>query len=305
MIEGGLETASPPSVSVLAAPVPPGACDAHAHVFGPFHRFPPSTHSVYALPEAPFEVYAATLVQLGMARGVLTQSAPYGTDPAALLDALRRGAGSLRGVAMAEAEAADATLAEMQAAGVRGLRFVEMRAPGGARYPGCVGVEALRALAPRMRELGWHAQLWASAAEHAALLPGLLGLGVPIVLDHMGCPDAARGTADPAFQALLGHLRDGRVWVKLTVCRVSRAKPDYPDARPLHDALVAANPDRLLWGSDWPYVRMGDPTPDAGRLLDLFQAWVGDAELARRILVDNPAALYGFTGSEGRREGRC
>jgi 2-pyrone-4,6-dicarboxylate lactonase len=89
------------------------------------------------------------------------------------------------------------------------------------------------------------------------------------------------------------------------VCRVSRAKPDYPDARPLHDALVAANPDRLLWGSDWPYVRMGDPTPDAGRLLDLFQAWVGDAELARRILVDNPAALYGFTGSEGRREGRC
>jgi predicted TIM-barrel fold metal-dependent hydrolase len=93
--------------------------------------------------------------------------------------------------------------------------------------------------------------------------------------------------------------------VKLTVCRVSRAEPDHPDARPLHDALVAANPGRLLRGSDWPDVRMGDPTPDAGGLLDLFQTWLGDAGLARRILVDNPAALYSFTASECRREGQC
>jgi predicted TIM-barrel fold metal-dependent hydrolase len=253
--------------------------------------------SVYALPEASYEVYAAMLARLGATRGVLTQPAPYGTDPAALLDALQRGGGSLRGIAAAEPEISDAALADMQSAGVRGLRFVEMRAPGGARYPGSVGAEALRALAPRLRELGWHAQLWASAADHAALLPDLLALGLPLVLDHMGSPDAGLGVADPAFRALLGHLRDGQIWMKLALCRVSRAKPAYADARPLHDALVAANPDRLVWGSDWPYVRMGDLTPDAGHLLDLFRDWVGDAALERRVLVDNPAALYGFATS--------
>jgi 2-pyrone-4,6-dicarboxylate lactonase len=148
-----------------------------------------------------------------------------------------------------------------------------------------------------MRELGWHAQLWASAADHAALLPDLIALGIPLVLDHMGSPDVARGVDDPAFRALLAHLRDGRVWVKLALCRISRAMPGHQDARPFHDALVAANPDRLLWGSDWPYVRMGESTPDADHLLDLFRDWVGDAALVRRILVDNPAALYGFATS--------
>ena len=246
------------------------------------------------------------LARLGAARGVLTQPAPYGTDPAALLDALRRGAGSVRGVAVTEPGVSDAALTEMQSVGVRGLRFVEMRAAGGARYPGSVGAEALRALAPRLRKLGWHAQLWAGAADHAALLPDLLALGLPVVLDHMGSPDTGRGVADPAFQALLGHLRDGQIWVELTLCRVSRARPGCADARPLHDALVAANPGRLVWGSDWPYVRMGDPTPDAGRLLDLFRDWAGDAGLVRRVLVDNPAALYGFADN-GQWEGvrRC
>src|SRR3954447_20929296 len=121
----GPETVPAPAVTAPVVPPPPGACDTHAHVFGPFDRFPPAMSSVYALPEASFEVYTATLAQLGMTRGVLTQPAPYGADAAALIDALRRGAGLLRGVAVADPGVTDAALAEMQGAGVRGLRFVE------------------------------------------------------------------------------------------------------------------------------------------------------------------------------------
>jgi predicted TIM-barrel fold metal-dependent hydrolase len=102
------------------------------------------------------------------------------------------------------------------------------------------------------------------------------------------------GTTDLAFQDLIALLKEGRIWVKLSLCRVSKTFPDYGDARPFHDLLVEANPARLLWASDWPYVRMGDRSPDVGHLVDLFRNWVDDAEVRRRILVENPAALYGF-----------
>jgi predicted TIM-barrel fold metal-dependent hydrolase len=218
---------------------------------------------------------------------VLTQPAPYGTDPSAMLNALRGAGGALRGIAVAEADVTDSALEDWHAAGIRGLRFTEVRAPGGGRYPGSIGLDALRDLAPRMRDLGWHAQLWASAADMPDILPLALGHGFPLVLDHMGMPDPARGLGDPGFAALLDALRDGRAWVKLTTCRIRG------DARPFHDALLAANPDRLLWGSDWPYVRM-DPAPDAGAMLDQFHDWTEDEGLRRRILVSNPARLYGF-----------
>jgi predicted TIM-barrel fold metal-dependent hydrolase len=269
--------------------VPAGACDAHTHVFGgaEFAAGP----SPYALPDAPLAVHAAMRATLGVARAVLVQPAPYGRDPACLLDALARGGGALRGVMIADETVTDTTLEAWHAAGVRALRFVEMRAPGGSgRYPGSIGVEALRALAPRLRALGWQAHLWASAAQSAELLPELARLGVPLVLDHLAMP---AGVDDPAFDAVLGHLREGTVWVKATLCRVPRGGAGMEALRPLQDQLVAANPDRVLWGSDWPYVRM-EPAPDAGAMLDLFLGWLGDPELARRILVDNPAALFGF-----------
>jgi predicted TIM-barrel fold metal-dependent hydrolase len=206
-----------------------------------------------------------------------------------MLDALARGAGRLRGVMIADETIGDATLEAWHAAGVRALRFTEMRAPGGTgRYPGSIGTEALTALAPRLRALGWQAHLWASAAQCAELLPRLLPLGVPIVLDHLAMP---QGLEDPGIDAVLGHLREGSVWVKATLCRVPGGDPAR--LRPLQDRLVAANPDRVLWGSDWPYVRM-DPAPDAGAMLDLFLEWLGDDGLARRILVENPSALFGF-----------
>lgn len=278
-----------PAVSAPRHPVPAGACDVHTHVFGGPEFV--AGASPYALPDASFAAHAAMRATLGLQRAVLVQPVPYGRDPACLLDALAHGAGSLRGVMIADETVADATLEAWHAAGVRALRFVEMRAPGGSgRYPGGVGVDALRALAPRLRAFGWQAHLWASAAQSAELLPDLARLGVPVVLDHMAMPE---GPADPALDAVLGHLREGTVWVKATLCRVPRGGAGIEALRPLQDRLVAANPDRVLWGSDWPYVRM-EPPPDAGAMLDLFLGWLGDAGLARRILVNNPAALFGF-----------
>lgn len=276
-----------PAVSAPRHAVPAGACDTHTHIFGgPEFAAGPSP---YALPKASLEVHAAMRARLGIARAVLVQPAPYGRDASCMLDALARGAGCLRGVMIADETIRDATLEAWHAAGVRALRFTEMRAPGGTgRYPGSIGTEALLALAPRLRALGWHAHLWASAAQCVELLPRLAPLGLPLVLDHLAMP---QGVEDPAFDAVLGHLHEGRVWVKATLCRVPGGDPAR--LRPLQERLVAANPDRVLWGSDWPYVRM-EPAPDAGVLLDLFLGWLGDDALARRILLETPAALFGF-----------
>jgi predicted TIM-barrel fold metal-dependent hydrolase len=276
-----------PALSAPRHAVPEGACDTHTHVFDA--RFP-NGPSPYALPLADLDTHAAMRATLRTPRAVLVQPAPYGRDPACLLDALARGNGTLRGAMIADATVSDTTLQTWHAAGIRALRFVEMRAPGGSgRYPGSIGLEELPALAPRLRALGWQAHLWATATQAAELLPAATKLGVPIVLDHLAMPQA---TDDPAFDALLPHLRDGTIWIKATLCRL----PGAVDARPLQEKLVATNPDRVLWGSDWPYVRMAPP-PDAGAMLDRFLDWLGDAALARRILVDNPAALFGFDQS--------
>jgi len=119
------------------------------------------------------------------------------------------------------------------------------------------------------------------------------------VLDHMACLKTERGVDNPAFQYVLKALKAGEIWIKLSLCRVSKMAPAYLDLKPFHDALVAANPQRLLWGSDWPFVRMGEQSPDAGQLLDLFHDWVPDAATRQAILVDNPAALYGFDTQQG------
>jgi predicted TIM-barrel fold metal-dependent hydrolase len=279
--------------------LPLDACDTHAHVFGPFDRFPSAGPTSYLPPLAPYARYVGMLDTIGASRGVLVQPTFYGTTTDALLNALtearRAGRWSLRGIAVATEAVSDVELHRMHAAGVRGLRFVEMPAPDGSgRYPGAVGIDHLVVLAPRLRALGWKAQLWCPIEVHALRLPDLVGLGVPLVVDHMGWFTPADGVSAPAFQQLLALLREGRIWIKLSLCRMSRQLPDYPDVRIFHDALIHANPARLLWGSDWPHVRMGDLAPDVGHLLDLFHAWTGDADLERRILVENPAALFDF-----------
>jgi len=129
----------------------------------------------------------------------------------------------------------------------------------------------------------------------ADTIPILKSIGLPVVIDHMGRTDAQLGTSAPGFQSLLRLVGDGGCWVKLSGAhRVSRQAPDYPDAHAFHEALVAANPDQLVWGSDWPHPRMEGEMPNAGHLLDLFNAWTPDDAIRRRILTDNPARLYDF-----------
>jgi predicted TIM-barrel fold metal-dependent hydrolase len=235
------------------------------------------------------------LSAVGFARGVLVHASAYGLDCTLLLDALQQAGEPLRGVAVATSRCSDAQLAHMQQLGVRGLRFSEFDDPAQqARFKHSVGFGELQGLGPRLRALGLHAQLWADCTAFARLAPRLLALDIPLVLDHMGYFEVHAGVGAPAFQTVLALLREGRIWVKWTVNRVTRALPGCEDVRPFHDALLRANPARLLWGSDWPYLSMGEATPDVGELLDRFGSWSGDVALQKRVLVDNPAELYGF-----------
>ena len=274
--------------------LPPGCWDCHAHVFGPYDRFPLAAERSYTPPEAPFEAYLAMLDRAGTTHGVLVHPSAYGANHDALLDALERSPSRLRGIGVLPPEVSDGTLEMMHKHGVRGLRFTEIGGPSGTkRFVGGVGFDAIPLLASRMKALGWHAQVWASLETLVSASPVLTAHGLPVVVDHLGQVDVGKGVGDPAFQRLLGLLGEGGLWVKLTPARNSKQFPDYPDVRPFHDALVRKNPQRLIWGSDWPYLRMGEATPDAGHLLDLLDEWTGDDALRERILVKNPAALYG------------
>lgn len=271
-----------------------GVCDCHGHVIGPRPRFAQASFSG-DVPEAWLDRHQAALAAMGASRAVIVQpSSVYGFDHAAFLDALRLRPNAYRGVAVAGAEVSEAQLQAWHAVGVRALRFVDIKTASGGPLPGSVGLDALEKLAPRLRALGLHAHIWADCEAIVANEQRLLALGLDIVLDHMGKPNVASGVEDANFQRLCALVRDGRLWVKLAFCRNSRELPDYPNLRPFHDALVEANPDQLLWGSDWPHLRMGDLTPDVGHLMALFRAWVGDEAVAARILAENPARLFGF-----------
>jgi Predicted metal-dependent hydrolase of the TIM-barrel fold len=274
--------------------LPALSCDTHCHVFGPYDRYPLRVASSYPPPDAPAERYLAMLDSVGMQRGVLVQPAPYGTDPSALLDALSRRKNSLRGVAVASAEATQQDLQRLFEGGVRGLRFVEARTPSGDLFPGSVGFDTIPKLAPAMKAAGLHAQVWGPYDAYAHKLEPLVDLGIPVVIDHMASLSVDRGLDDPIFQMILKLLRESKVWMKLSICRVSRQAPQYADLRPFHDAVLEANEDRVVWGSDWPFVRMGEASPDVGALIDLAYEWFGNDQTRQKIWVDNPAGLYGF-----------
>jgi 2-pyrone-4,6-dicarboxylate lactonase len=273
-----------------------GACDCHAHVFGPFDRFPLAEDRPYTPAMATKESYLAMLDAAGFARGVVVHGGANGWDPGAMIDALRASPERLRGVAVPRLEASDRELAELHAAGVRGVRFTEVRGPSATRrYDGRLDLNDLDQFAPRLRELGWHAQLWVNCdliEQHQARLRRY---DIPLVIDHLGFFEVARGVHDNAFQTLAQLLADGYVWVKLTAFRNSQNPPGYDDVRPFHETLVAANSKQVLWGSDWPFLgKRGEDSPTVEGLLKTFRAWVPDVSLQNQILSDNPARLYGF-----------
>ena len=160
---------------------------------------------------------------------------------------------------------------------MRGLRFNHFFRGGQLHYRGGVPLEAAQALAPMMKELGWHLQLWIDVKDLPDTIPILQSIGLPVVIDHMGRTDARAGIGTPGFQSLLRLLGEGGCWVKLSGAhRLSTQRAGLSGARPFHEALVGANPERLVWGTDWPHPRIEGEMPDAGHLLDLFNDWTPD-----------------------------
>lgn len=268
---------------------PPNATDCHCHVFGPFERYPLSPGRSYTPPEASIAAYLEMLGTVGLSRTVIVQPSIYGTENAVTLDAVETiGLDRARAVVVVDDTAGTDELRAMAARGARGVRF---NAVSGNGTP----VEQLEGLAERIAPLGWHVQLYAHAAEMVELEPALRRLPVPVVVDHMGGVKAAEGGVDhPGFRALLRLLENG-AWAKLCGYRSSSGTP-YEDVVPMARAILAAAPDRCVWGTDWPHPSMHDPSevPDDGVLLDALGTWAPDEATRRAVLADNPARLYGF-----------
>jgi predicted TIM-barrel fold metal-dependent hydrolase len=281
--------------------VPPMACDCHMHIFGDPARYPPAAWRAYDPIEMPLTRYNAEAARMGFGRVVFVQPSAYGTDNACMLDSLRARPADSRGVAVIDAATTDAALAEMAALGVRGVR---LNLVSNGEPDGPAAIAQLQATAARVAPLGWHVQIFATTALLALLAPAIRTLKVPVVVDHMGAGDGLLAADRPGFTALLGLLAAGNCWVKISGAnRVSVAGDAFADAVPVMQALIAANPARALWGTDWPHI--GPHVPGAPRpvvympidnlaLLRLLGQAAPDAATRNRILVDNPAALYGF-----------
>ena len=267
---------------------PPGATDAHCHIFGPEDRYPFVSDRSFTPPDATVASYLHMHRRLGLSRAVLVQASGYGTDNRRQLDAAREMVIESRVIVVVPTEVTDDELANLHAAGARGVCFVRTQ-PGGLR------LSELERFGDRIAPLGWHIQLMLGPAHLVELVPRLLKLHCDFVIDHMSDIRAADGMAQPAFQALLRVLREGRGWTKLSAgYHLSDQAPPYPEVIPFVHALVEARPDRLLWGSDWPHANHYGTMPNSTDLFDQLLDWVPDEAVRTRILVDNPAGLYGF-----------
>ena len=277
-----------PSPSRPKLTLPPGACDAHCHVFGPAARFPFTPERTYTPVDAPKEKLFALHRLLGIERSVLVQASCHGKDNSAMLDAIAASGGRYRGVAMVDRTVTDDDLRILHEGGVRGVRFNFVSHLGADADIGAVS-DVIERIAP----LGWHAVIHFDADRLETLAPILKGFALPMVIDHMGRVDASRGLDQPAFRMLTGLLEDERFWVK--VCgseRVSRAGPPFADAVPFARTLVERFTDRVLWGTDWPHPNIRTHMPDDGALVDLLASIAPDEETRRVLLVDNPTRLY-------------
>ena len=230
--------------------LPAGSCDCHTHVFGPMAQYPMAPDRQYTPGLAMLDDLLGLHDQLGLERVVIVNASPYGSDNRCTLDALRKLGPRGRGVAVIDAQTSDAQLQVMHDAGVRGVRInLETQ---GIEDP-VFAASQIAWAHQRVKDMGWHLQLYTNLTVFASLERALDPVRVPVVLDHFVRATAAQGTSQPHFEHLLQRMREGRVWVKLSAPhRISRV-PDSADARVLAEALIEANPDRVLWGSDWPH----------------------------------------------------
>ena len=300
-----LATASQPRTPINFE-VAPGACDCHTHVFGDPKRFPMTPSRVYSPEPALVDEMRTLHRALHMDRVVIVQPSVYGTDNACTLDAVKQLGSRARAIAVIDVQApgSDTMLADMDAAGVRGIRL--NLETSGIADPS-IGSQRVRAAIDRLRGSRWHIQMNTRLSMIDAIRAQVAGAPVRFVFDHFGGAQASLGLDQPGFKSLVDLVRGGSVYVKISgAYRSSTQAPNYPDVTPFAKALVAANPQRVLWGTDWPHPdsaivagrKNTDIAPllqiDDGALLNQLPVWAPDAALRTRILVSNPAELYGF-----------
>ena len=275
---------------------PPGATDAHCHVFGPAHQFPFAPEATYIPPDAGIDDFEVLQERLGLSRAVFVQASCHGTDNAAMVDALVRGKGRYAGVAMIDESFSDADIGALHDVGVRGTRFNFVAHLGGAP-----DLEVFWRLVDRVQPFGWHIVLHFDAKDLPSYAEMLDRMPCPYVIDHMARVDASAGPDQEPFGALLELMRDERAWVKVSGAErlTAGGTPPFDDVVPFAQALIAAAPDRILWGTDWPHPNVGN-MPDDGDLVDVLALFAPDEVTRNRILVDNPERLYDF-GSRHRR----
>ena len=284
--------------------VPAGACDCHTHIHGDVEKFPFFAGRVYTPEPASPEEMAALHKTLHMQRVVIVTPSVYGTDNSATRFGMKARGADARGVAVIDDKTPESDLDAMQQDGFRGIRL--NLATGGVNDPN-VGRPRFSAAVERVKARGWHVQLFTSLAMITAIKDLVAASPVPVVFDHFGGAQAALGVDQPGFADLVELVKSGKAYVKISgAYRASKHGPDYPDAAPLAKALIAANAERIVWGTDWPHPdsvtppgkKVTDVTPlfqiDDGRLLNQLAAWAPDAATRKKILVDNPVRLYGY-----------
>jgi predicted TIM-barrel fold metal-dependent hydrolase len=299
---GRTSKASQP-ITAVAFAVPRGACDCHVHVFGVDAEFPFVRSRSYTPPPASAAELLLLQRALHLARVVIVQPSVYGSDNSCTLDGMRRLGERARGVAVIDAATSNAALDEMQRAGIRGVR-VNLETAG--ETDPAAARRNLAAAVERVAPFGWHVQVYTRLSVIARLSEEIARLPVPIVFDHFGGARAEEGTGQPGFAELLALVAAGHAYVKVSAAYRSSGKaPAYDDVAPLAQALIAANPERILWGTDWPHPHAAPPGKaldeiapfydiDDGLALNQLALWAPDAAIRRKILADNPARLYDF-----------
>lgn len=272
-----------------AFPLPRGACDTHVHIWGPFDRFPLAKGAPYTPPERTSDDLVALHERLGVDRAVIVQTTVYKSDNRAMLDGIAQSNGRWRGVALIDEGFDDAAFRALHEGGVRGVRFGFVKHLGGVP-----DLALVRRTAARIAPMGWHLVLHLDAGNIPEFLDFFSEFGLPVVVDHMGRVPVRDGLDQTPFRLLLELLKRPNWWVKVSGAeRISETGPPFADAIPFAQRLIAAAPDRVLWGTDWPHPNVRWE-PDEADLVDLLPRFAGAAAL-QRVLVDNPARLYGFS----------